>query len=288
MRKLLVALAILALLASVGLAMASKSDEATIPSEWIGKTKIVNKNGDLTQIVFIKYAKGFQQVVSPQEVEDIGDPDNDGAKDGYVLIGVYWNLDRYPYGVPYVINPSSAVRKYKLSEDDVVEEIKAALESWDVAVDYDDYTPPDNLTYDVELYNDTPTIDYKAKASVRFPDFKNVITWRGLPNGTIAVASIWYITDTKEIVDADIILRIGYKWGIADGNELTTDLPNAFDIRNIVTHEAGHWTGLDDIYNETYSAMTMYGYSDYGEEIKRSLEPGDIAGAQEVYEGWRN
>jgi hypothetical protein len=29
--------------------------------------------------------------------------------------------------------------------------------------------------------------------------------------------------------------------------------------------------------------MTMYGYSAEGEEIKRSLEPGDIAGAQEVY-----
>ena len=286
-KKLLTALVVLVFLASTGLAVALKSDEATIPSEWIGKTKVVNKKGDLTQVVFIKYTKDFQQVVFPQEVEDVGDPDGDGAQDGYTLIGFYWNLANYPDGVPYVINPNKAIRKYKLSEEDIIGEVKASLESWDLAVDYDDYTPPDNITYDVELYNDTPVIDYKAKASIGFPDFKNVITWRGLRNGIIAVASIWYNTNTGEIVDADIILNSGYKWGIADGDELTADLTNAFDIRNIVTHEAGHWTGLDDIYNGTYWAMTMYGYSDYGEEIKRSLEPGDIAGAQEVYEAWR-
>jgi len=286
-KKLLTALVVLVFLASTGLAVALKSDETTLPSEWIGKTKVVNKKGDLTQVVFIKYTKDFQQVVFPQEVEDVGDPDGDGAQDDYTLIGFYWNLANYPDGVPYVINPSKAIRKYKLSEEDIITEVKASLESWDLAVDYDDYTPPDNITYDVELYNDTPVIDYKAKASIGFPDFKNVITWRGLRNGIIAVASIWYDTDTGEIVDADIILNSGYKWGIADGDESTADLTNAFDIRNIVTHEAGHWTGLDDIYNDTYWAMTMYGYSGYGEEIKRSLEPGDIAGAQEVYEAWR-
>jgi hypothetical protein len=31
----------------------------------------------------------------------------------------------------------------------------------------------------------------------------------------------------------------------------------------------------------------MYGYTSYGEEIKRSLEPGDIAGVQAVYAAWR-
>ena len=93
-------------------------------------------------------------------------------------------------------------------------------------------------------------------------------------------------TGRLKTADADIILRHGYNWGIADGDEEEIDLTDAFDIQNIVTHESGHWTGLDDIYDEEYDAMTMYGYSAYGEEIRRSLEPGDIAGAQEVYASW--
>ncbi|MET1123712.1 MAG: hypothetical protein ABWW66_00415 [Archaeoglobaceae archaeon] len=36
--------------------------------------------------------------------------------DGYALLGVYWNLSKHPTGVPYVINPSKAVKKYELSE----------------------------------------------------------------------------------------------------------------------------------------------------------------------------
>lgn len=292
MRKLPAILAVLVLVASMSLAMALKPDE-TIPSDWIGKTKVINRKGELTQVVFIKYAKGFQQAVSP--VTDIGDPDGDGAADGYELSGFYWNLSNYPNGVPYVINPKAAVKKYKLNESDVVEEIKAAFESWDIAVDYDNNITnnityenydPSRITYNVELYNDTPTVDYKARPSIVSPDFRNVVTWRGLPRGIVAVTSIWY-TGTGEIVDADMILSTGYRWGIADGDESTLDLPDAFDIRNIVAHESGHWTGLDDIYNTTYWAMTMYGYADYGEEIKRTLEPGDIAGAQAVYADWR-
>jgi hypothetical protein len=62
------------------------------------------------------------------------------------------------------------------------------------------------------------------------------------------------------------VLNSHYKWGIADGNETTTDFTDKFDIRNIVTHEAGHWSGLDDIYASNYSAMTMYGYATPGEE----------------------
>jgi hypothetical protein len=33
--------------------------------------------------------------------------------------------------------------------------------------------------------------------------------------------------------------------------------------------------------------MTMYGYAKLGEEMKRTLEPEDVAGVQEVYKNWR-
>ena len=102
------------------------------------------------------------------------------------------------------------------------------------------------------------------KASIGYPDYRNVITWGRAQVGVVAYAVIWYVTSTGEIVDADIVLNSYYKWGIADGNEATTDFTNKFDIGNIVAHESGHWSGLDDIYDSVYSAMTMYGYANYG------------------------
>jgi hypothetical protein len=294
-RMLLLAVGLLALLLTClfrpPLAALAKADEDEMPEGWFGKRKVVDKFGKLTRVALIHYEAG---------VVDVDDPDSDGSADGYALLGVHWNLDKYPDGVPYIINPSQAVKSYGLSADAVVNEIKCALESWDLAVDLSDYEvdyvaypvvadvgSPTTLKYTINLYNDYPTVDYKAKASIALPDYKNVITWGRAQPGVVAYAVIWYISGTGEIVDADIVLNSYYKWGIADGNEATSDLSGKFDIRNIVTHESGHWSGLDDLYDSKYSAMTMYGYTSYGEEIKRSLEPGDIAGVQAVYAAWR-
>ena len=289
MRKIFALLFVFLVLLSLSYifpAMAASSDDE-MPREWFGKRKIVDNFGKYTRVVFIHYAVGIGDASSG--VVDLRDPDGDGAADGYKLLGVRWDLSKYPNGVPYVINPTGGV-KQGLSEDRIVKEIKAALESWDMAVDLDSYNYNfvnsqinSTIINKLSLYNDTPQIDYKAKASIAWPDYRNVITWGRAQPGVVAYSVIWYDSSTGEIVDADIVLNSYYKWGIADGNEATNDLSGKFDIQNIVAHEAGHWTGLDDIYDSKYWAMTMYGYAKYGEEIKRSLEPGDIAGAQAIY-----
>lgn len=252
--------------------MAVGNDE--MPREWFGKRKVVDRFGEITRIAVIHY------------LVDVGDPDNDGSQDGYELMGIRWDLSKYPSGVPYIINPSGGIA-HGLDASSVISEIKEAMEVWDQAVDLNDYVPPYNTVYGVELFSNTPQINYNAKASTNKPDHRNVITWGRAQKGVIAYAVIWYVTSTGEIVDADIVLNSYYRWGIADGNEGTADLSGKFDIRNIVTHEAGHICGLADLYDNKYSAMTMYGYSKYGEELKRSLEPGDIAGVQKVYDYYR-
>ena len=83
--------------------------------------------------------------------------------------------------------------------------------------------------------------------------------------------------------DCDIVLNAFHEWGIdpdGEGDEYTIDV---FDVRNIVTHEAGHVTGLDDLSDDVYSELTMYAYSEEGETKKISLEIGDEAGCQALY-----
>lgn len=256
-RALALLVALLVLLSAVCAVPTAASVSEEVPREWFGKRKVVDRLGEYTRVALIHYAV------------DIGDPDGDNNADGYELLGVWWDLSKYQNGVPYVINPSGAV-KQGLKEAQVVLEIREALESWDSVVG-------------AELYCNSVQIDYKAKASVSKPDYRNVITWGRAQPGVVAYAIIWYISSTGEVVDADMVLNSYYKWGVADGDEATADLASKYDIRNIVTHEAGHWTGLDDLYESKYWAMTMYGYASPGEEMKRSLEPGDVAGAWAIY-----
>lgn len=258
----LIAVIITLLTANAAIALPEDDDKIDIPGDWHGKKKIVINKGELTQVVFIKYAK---PVVSASEplIIDIGDPNNDGARDGYELSGLWWNMIKYPSGIPYTINPKTTVKRYSLKQNDVVGAVKNSLEAWDAATSR-------------ELYSDYPTVDTRARASTGTPDYKNVITWASISdNSIVAVASMWYYTASNEMVDADITFNTYYRWGIG--------LSNAMDIQNVGTHEAGHWTGLNDLYDPTYQTMTMYGYTSYGETIRRSLEPGDVAGARAVY-----
>jgi len=88
---------------------------------------------------------------------------------------------------------------------------------------------------------------------------------------------MWYDENMK-IWEVDIVFNAFHNWGIDP-----TRRDRAFDIQNIATHEFGHPTGLDDLYDDIYSELTMYGYSSKGETQKCSLEVGDVAGAQELY-----
>jgi len=58
---------------------------------------------------------------------------------------------------------------------------------------------------------------------------------------------------------------------------------NTYDIQNIMTHEAGHWIMLSDLYNNKDSALTMYGYGSKGELKKDTLGYGDELGVERVY-----
>jgi hypothetical protein len=51
----------------------------------------------------------------------------------------------------------------------------------------------------------------------------------------------------------------------------------------VLTHEQGHWLGLDDVYTTAYVNNTMYGTGSRGDLKPDTLTTGDVAGAAAIY-----
>ena len=162
--------------------------------------------------------------------------------------------------VNYVINPSNP---QNLTESFITSAISTAAETWDAKTSK-------------ELFNNAYSIDYTAK----YLDMngKNAIVFGDYgSNNVIAVTSVWINTRTKRIVEFDMLFNTRYIWGDASTSA------SVMDLQEIAAHELGHGVGLADIYSTSCSTVTMYGYSGYGETIKRTLEQPDITGLQKMY-----
>jgi len=163
--------------------------------------------------------------------------------------------------VSYVINSTNP---QNLNQIFIEKAILASAETWDDATRRElmnnVYTFNNDITYGVQDYTNAVTFgNYSTK-------------------GVIAVTTIWYNPATKAIVEFDIMFDTDWTWG-----EMSGATPNVMDLQNIATHEFGHGVGLADVYGSVCSAVTMYGYSDYGETNKRTLEKPDITGLQALY-----
>ncbi len=109
-------------------------------------------------------------------------------------------------------------------------------------------------------------------------DNQNVIAW-GRTNGTaLGVTYTRYYTSTGLVADVDTIMNNKFVWGWAYACN-----PNYYDAQNILTHELGHWMGLDDHYTASYTENTMFGYGEKGEIKKNTLTAGDVAGLSGLY-----
>jgi hypothetical protein len=161
--------------------------------------------------------------------------------------------------VNYVINPTNP---QGLGSTFITSAVSTSAETWDANTSkelMDGYTIDDTVTYGVQ-------------------DYKNTISFGNYSTeGVIAVTTVWYNPATRAIVEFDIMFDTDWTWGNATVDNKTMDL------QNIATHELGHAIGLADVYDSACSEVTMYGYSDYGETKKRTLEIPDITGLQTLY-----
>lgn len=116
-------------------------------------------------------------------------------------------------------------------------------------------------------------------------DHKNIITWGPVSSSNaIAVTYTWYDRITKLAVENDTVMNTAFSWSWADYLGLKNcGITGAYDAQDILTHELGHWVGLNDHYTSAYANNTMFGYGSPGEVKKDTLTKGDIAGVNKIY-----
>ena len=108
----------------------------------------------------------------------------------------------------------------------------------------------------------------------------------------VALTSVTYDVANGRILDADIEMNAEiYNFGYI---EFPWSQTTIVDVRNTLTHEVGHFLGLDHTRADTFvpdegeentdfREATMFAETGAGEVKKRSLHPDDIAGLCDIY-----
>lgn len=148
----------------------------------------------------------------------------------------------------------------------------AAFGEWENAVSSSTSKP-------IFQHGDPTTVDKSAY------DGQNVIAWGRTQGTALAVTYVRYDTSTNEVVDVDTIMNKKFAWSWTPYNTATNycGQQNSYDAQDILTHELGHWMGLDDEYDASYANNTMYGYGATDEIKKDTLTTGDISGVNSIY-----
>ncbi len=263
----------------IGITILALSGVATamlIPAADRAKEKARAENSPVIEKVEIEGLKhlalsapGLEKIVFVHHKKDFAKPPwagggKEGKKEpacyGFLGRGVSWK----DLSINYVVHPDL--------EATVPGAVFAGAEAWDAATSK-------------ELFSNDYVVDETATWDSDAPDGRNEFVFGNYPQeGVIGVAVVWgYFSgppSSRKIIEFDVLFDTDFTWGDA-----VID-PAVMDLQNIATHEIGHGIGLGDIYETACSEVTMYGYSDFGEIKKRTLEQPDITGTQKLYGGF--
>ncbi|GMV42036.1 MAG: hypothetical protein AMXMBFR64_37520 [Myxococcales bacterium] len=180
---------------------------------------------------------------------------------------LHWERSAIPYHL--AVDKSGG-----LDLDDVEDTVKLSFDAWAEPVCFTDGR---TLRYDGRVPSATVGFDAAPGAknvnAVLFVDSG----WSHGP-GVLGLTTLTYDRCGGVIVDADIELNDQE----FDFSVSAVPPTGRTDLRNTVTHEAGHFLGLD---HSKLPKATMYAKAPSGETIKRDLEQDDIDGLCSIYEG---
>jgi hypothetical protein len=95
--------------------------------------------------------------------------------------------------------------------------------------------------------------------------------------GALAITVVTFDVDTKEILDADVLVNGTHPFcnaGILAGKRGPHSDKECYDLQNVMAHEMGHVLGLGE--NPDFLESTMFPYSGRGEIGKRDVSPADV------------
>lgn len=99
----------------------------------------------------------------------------------------------------------------------------------------------------------------------------------------IALTTTSFNVSSGGLLDADIELN-GEYYAFVDGDAGCVEADEQMDVQNVLTHEVGHFLGLDHPPDTPSNASTtMYGSSVPCEILKRTLSDGDVQGLCTIY-----
>ncbi|MDP6850256.1 MAG: IPT/TIG domain-containing protein [Planctomycetota bacterium] len=146
-------------------------------------------------------------------------------------------------------------------------------DSWKVAVDEAFTTWEESSQSNIQFNKQSATSSRNTGGNDHLVYFDQTNTSGYLYSGTVAVTMISYKTSSGKISDADIIFNdrdYDFSWSGENGK---------FDIQDVLTHEIGHFIGLD---HSPIVGATMWPYVSSKQWLHRSLSQDDSAGATAV------